>query len=185
MNRYPYLTAMPRIFILSILMFLFSCDSNKDLATVTNLDIEKYAGTWYEIAKLPNSFERGLTCVKAKYTPLANGKIEVINSGKKLSDGTWKEITGKAKVPDKAYPGRLKVTFFWPFAGDYYVIDLADDYSYSLVGNPGRDYLWILSRTPQIPEVIYTQLLEKAKSHGFPVDKVEKMDQSCEMPKEE
>jgi len=153
---------------------MFSCKSKKNLPTVDHLDIEKYAGTWYEIAKLPNSFEKNLTCVSARYSIKENGKIEVFNSGRKTTgDSVWKTIKGTAKVPNSNEPGRLKVTFFWPFAGDYYVIDLAADYSYALVGSPDRKYLWILSRERTLNENIYAQLVETAREQGFPVEMIE------------
>jgi len=164
---------------------MFSCNSKKELPTVQNLEIEKYAGTWYEIAKLPNSFEKNLECVSATYSLQDDGKIAVFNKGKKTNgDSAWKTIKGSAKIPDSNEPGRLKVTFFWPFAGDYYVIDLADDYSYALVGSPDRKYLWILSRETTLNKAIYSRLVERAKELEFPVELIERMNQSCESQKD-
>ena len=163
-----------------LLLSFFSCGEDKELATVKNVSLTKYAGTWYEIAKLPNSFEKGMDCISATYTVLDNGKVEVRNKGRLVDkNNKWKDIKGKAWVPDATEPGRLKVQFFWPFAGDYYIIDLADDYSYALVGSPSRDFLWILCRNKTIENATYDALLAKAKLHGFETSKVEKINQVC------
>lgn len=151
------------------------------LATVKAVDIDAYAGKWYEIARLPNRFERGLTCVTATYTPLDNGKIEVRNAGYNAAKGRFKDIKGRAWQPNAAeLPGQLKVSFFGPFAGDYYIMQLADDYSHALVGSPTRDYLWVLSRTPTLDEATYDRLLAFAESRGFDTAAVERIDQTCE-----
>ena len=106
---------------------MISCKS-QPLETVKTLDITKYAGTWYEIARLPNRFEKKLECVSATYELIENGKVKVINRGISTEDHSQKkEITGKAWVPDVAFPGQLKVQFFWPFAGKYWVIDLGPE----------------------------------------------------------
>lgn len=165
--------------ILLSVVFLFSCGSKEELSTVSEVDLEKYAGTWYEISKLPNTFEKGLECVSATYSIKENGKINVLNQGYKTKNGTWKDISGTASVPDPAYPGRLKVTFFWPFSGDYYIIALADDYSYALVGDPSRKYLWILSKNKEMDEDVYSSLVAIAKEKGFNIDQLEKMNHQC------
>ena len=165
--------------ILLSVVFLFSCGSKEELSTVSEVDLEKYAGTWYEISKLPNKFEKGLECVSATYSLKENGKINVLNQGFKTKNGTWKDITGTAYVPDPAFPGRLKVTFFWPFSGDYYIIALADDYTYALVGDPSRKYLWILSKNKTMDETVYSNLLAIAKEKGFNIDQLEKMNHDC------
>lgn len=155
--------------------------SHAPLATVPDVSIDQYAGTWYEIARLPNRFERGLTCVTATYTPLPKGKIEVRNAGYNAAKGRSKDIKGRAWRPDaQALPGVLKVSFFGPFAGDYYIMQLADDYSYALVGSPSRDYLWILSRQPTLDQPTYDTLLAYAESQGFDTAAVERIDQSCQ-----
>ena len=105
-----------------LLIVLFtSCKSSEMLTTVKSLDLKRYQGTWYEIARLPNSFEKNLIAVTATYSIKGNGKVEVLNQGYK-SGLKRKSVTGTAWVPRKEYPGRLKVRFFWPFSGDYYVI---------------------------------------------------------------
>ncbi len=156
------------------------CSPGQKLMTVKVLDINKYAGKWYEIAKLPNQFEKGLICVTAEYIPMQDGSIKVINSGFK-TDGSKniKRIEGSAKVPNKNTPGELQVTFFWPFYGDYFVFELGNTYEYALVGSPSRKYFWILGREKVMQETQYNELLSIAKDNGFDITKVEKMDQSC------
>jgi apolipoprotein D and lipocalin family protein len=139
-----------------------------DLPTVTNIDLPRYTGIWFEIARLPNRFEKGLKCITASYGIKGNGKIEVVNAGNLINNPKKvKQSTGKAWVPDNKFPGRLKVQFFWPFSGDYYIIELDPDYRYALIGEPGRKYLWILSRTRELDEPVYQHLLDKATSLGF------------------
>ncbi len=163
------------------IMCLFGCSSNKNLETVDHVDLNKYRGKWYEIARLPNSFEKGLVCVTANYSIKDNGKIEVLNRGHKESDKSKiKQSKGTAWVPDTDEPGRLKVSFFWPFAGDYYIMALDDGYDHALVGSPSRKYLWILARHKKLPDNITSELLALAASSGFDVDKLEWIDQTCD-----
>lgn len=171
---------MRQLLIIIIMAIFSNCNSNNDLATINNLNIEKYQGTWYEIARLPNSFEKGLKCVTANYTLKKNGKIRVLNKGYSEKKEKYKEAKGAAYVPNQDFPGQLKVTFFWPFAGDYYIITLDEAYQYALVGDPSRKYLWILSRTKQLDENIYNKLTDKAREAGFDVGKLLKIEQDCD-----
>lgn len=154
----------------------------KTLTTVRDVDINKYSGKWYEIARLPNSFEKGLVCVTANYGMRDDGKISVINAGRKEDDiSKVKSVQGKAWVPDKNEPGRLKVQFFWPFAGGYYIFHLdQENYQYALVGNPSRKFLWILARTPKIEESLYQELLDIARKNEFAIEKLIKVRQDCD-----
>ena len=158
-------------------MLFTGCKSQDMLVTVSNLDLTRYQGTWYEIARLPNSFERDLTSVTATYTLKQNGKIEVINQGYKTNKKK-KSVKGVAWVPSKKFPGRLKVRFFWPFSGDYYVITIDDEYQYALVGSPSRRFLWILAKQPQISDEVYNSYLDVARSERFNVEELIKVDQS-------
>lgn len=167
------------LILLLSLMGLFSC-SKTPLETVSALDLEKYQGTWYEIARLPNNFEKNLSCVSATYSLADNGKVKVLNKGYDVKSAKLKTITGTASVPNANYPGRLSVSFFWPFAGDYYVIALDSDYSYALVGAPSRDYLWLLARTKTLDEITISELILIAKDNGFPVEKLERINQTCD-----
>ena len=166
--------------ILLAMLSFFSCKSVQNLSTVEQVDVEKYAGKWYEIARLPNSFEKDLKCVTANYTLKDKGKIEVLNQGYSIKkEGKVKRAKGVAWVPDLEFPGRLKVSFFRPFSGDYYIISLNPEYKYALVGDPSRKYLWVLSRSPYMEDALYSELLEIARVNGFKTDQVIKVEQDC------
>ena len=163
--------------IFTAMLSILSC-SKAPLETVGQVDIQEYSGTWYEITRLPNSFEKGLKCVTATYTLKDNGKIKVENKGVR-SDGKVSDIEGTAWQPSSDHPGRLKVRFFWPFSGDYYIMKLADDYSYALVGSPSRKFLWVLSRTVNMEDETISSLLGYAKENGFATDKMEMIQHDC------
>ena len=150
-----------------------------DNTVVRELDINRYLGTWYEIARFDHRFERGLVGVTANYSMRDDGKIQVINSGyKNRLDGAFSEAIGKAKIPDpENEPAKLKVSFFLFFYGDYFVLELDDDYQWVIIGSSSDKYLWILSRTPQIDEDLYTALLEKLKRRGYDISKLLKVEQ--------
>jgi apolipoprotein D and lipocalin family protein len=140
------------------------------LEVVPHVELEKYLGTWYEIAHLPAKFQEGCNETTATYTLSKDGSISVLNQCTK--NGKVKRAKGKAKVVDKNSNAKLKVTFFWPFYGDYWIIKLGNNYDYAVVGTPNRNYLWILSRTPQMDDKLYSQLIEYVKSKGFDVNKL-------------
>ena len=142
--------------------------TNNTLEVVSKVELEKYLGKWYEIARLPAKFQEGCNETTATYTLLDNGTISVLNECKK--NGKMKLAKGKAKVVDKTTNAKLKVTFFWPFYGDYWIIKLGDDYNYAVVGTPNREYLWILSRTPQMDDKLFSELEDFVKSKGFNVE---------------
>ena len=149
-----------------------------ELKTVEYVDVKRYMGAWFEIAKLPQRFEKGLIGIKANYTLLPDGKVSVLNSGYKEDfSGKLKTIKGKAWVVDTATNAKLKVSFFWPFTGNYWIIELGKDYEYAVVGDESRKYLWILSRTPQMDEALYNELLKRVQDRGFDVSKLEKVPQ--------
>jgi len=152
----------------SALMGVMNDNSSKgELAVVSSVDLSLYAGRWYEIARLPNRFEKKCAdSVTATYSLRTDGKIEVVNRCRK-SSGEYTTAQGKAKIVDKKTNAKLKVTFFWPFYGDYWILDLGANYEYAVVGDPSRKYLWILSRTPQIEEALYQQLLASMAARGF------------------
>jgi len=138
------------------------------LQTVAHVDLLRYVGTWYEIANFPQSFQRGCTATTATYTLRADGDIDVLNRCHKGSlDGKEKSALGRARVVDRATNAKLEVSFFRPFWGDYFVIDLADDYSYAVVGHPGRDYLWILARTPTMAEATFQGIVARLQEKGY------------------
>jgi lipocalin len=171
------------LFMLLLMPMLLFCSGKKsNLEVVEEVDLEKYTGTWYEIARLPNRFEKGLKCVTATYKMREDGKITVINRGHRIDNPQEKEeVTGWAKVPNKNEPGKLKVTFFWPFFGKYWILRLDSEYEYALVGSPSRKYLWILSRHKKIDEELYNTLLAEARNKGFNTSAMIKTAQDCEM----
>jgi lipocalin len=176
---HPWLRA---IMLVIIAIFLFSCAaSKKTLPTVPVVDYHKYLGKWYEIARLPNNFEKDMYCVTAEYSLKNKKRIRVFNSGYQQGKaGKRKSSTGTARVPNALKPGELQVSFFRPFWGDYYIIYLDEyNYQYALVGTPSREYLWILSRTPQMDEGTYKILVQQAERNGFDTSKMIKVKQNC------
>ncbi len=143
-------------------------EEHNTLEVVPYVELEKYLGKWYEIAHLPTRFQKGCTDTTATYNLSEDGNISVLNEC--IRKGKVKQTKGKAKVVDKNYGAKLKVTFFWPFYGDYWIIDLGKDYDYAVVGTPNRKYLWILSRTPRMEDNLFFQLIESVKSKGFDVN---------------
>jgi apolipoprotein D and lipocalin family protein len=143
-------------------------DEPPPLRTVPKVDIARYMGTWYEIALYPQRFERGCTGSTATYTLRPDGTVEVVNRCALDSlNGRPKVAKGRARVVDRETSAKLKVTFFWPFWGDYWVIDLGPQYEYAVVGHPGRKYLWILSRTPTLAPEVYDGILERLRAQGY------------------
>lgn len=158
----------------SIATVLTGCATTSDIAAVQNFEPDRYMGTWYEIARLPQYFERDLNEVKARYTPNDDGTIQVENSG--VRDGIMESITGKARLrhPDaNPLTGELRVSFFWPFYSDYRIIELAPDYSYAVVTAGSRDYLWVLARRPTMEKDLLDGILNRAKEHGFDIGELE------------
>lgn len=143
--------------------------ANHEVKTVPYVDVNRYMGTWYEIASYPQWFEKGMTDVSAVYT-LKKDYVEVLNSG--IKDGKRKEAKGKAKVVKDSGNAKLKVTFFWPFYGEYWIVDLADDYSWVVVSNSKRSTLWILAREKTMPSELYDSICDRLKADGFNLEKL-------------
>ena len=142
-----------------------------DISPVTGFNIERYLGTWYEIARLDHSFERGLERVTAHYSLRDDNGIKVVNKGFNPKKNKWKEARGKAYFVGDPKVGRLKVSFWGPFYGGYNIIELDKvNYSYSLVCGPTKSFLWILSRNPKMEGHIISELIRKARSLGFETD---------------
>lgn len=158
-----------RYFLIFICLLATGCTGiPENVAPVDNFDIQRYLGTWYEIARLDHSFERGLSRVSAEYSPRDDGGIRVINRGFNAEKNQWEQAEGKAYFIEDHTMGRLKVSFFGPFYGAYNIIDLdRDHYQYALVCGPDTSYLWILSRTPRLDKDIRDRLVSKAASFGF------------------
>lgn len=139
---------------------------------VTDFELERYLGTWHEIARLDHPFERGLSRVTATYSRRDDGGVHVINRGYDADAGQWEEAVGRAYFIEQPNVGRLKVSFFGPFYGGYNVIALDDDYRWSLVAGPTRDYLWILARSPDLADAVVADLVERAERLQFPTEEL-------------
>lgn len=145
------------------------------LEVVPKVELKRYLGKWFEIAHLPARFQEGCDYTTATYSLLKDGSISVLNEC--IKNGKYKKAKGKAKIADKTTGAKLKVTFFWPFYGDYWIIKLGQDYDYSVVGTPDRNYLWILSRTPHLDDMLFLELVEFVKAMGFNSSKLIKTTQ--------
>lgn len=169
--------------VLSIIFILTACHTPKELSTeaipaVSTFDPDRYLGTWYEIARLPHSFEEDLDSVTATYRLKPDGEIAVINRGYDTVDREWEEAEGTAWIPDPEEPARLRVSFFWFFSSLYKIIALdTAEYQYSVVTSSSKNYLWILNRKPEMPEAQYEELVAFARQHGFPTDQLYKVAQ--------
>jgi len=145
------------------------------LAVVPDVDLTRYAGTWHEIAKYPNRFQRGCVGATAEYALSADGKrVDVVNRCRDADSGKERSVRGKARVVDPATNAKLSVTFFWPFSGDYWILALGTDYEYAVVGTPDRKYLWFLARTPTIEDDLYGRLVDLARERGFDPERIER-----------
>jgi len=157
--------------------------AEQQLPVVESLDVERYMGKWYAIASIPTSFER--KCIQgttAEYTLLENGQVQVVNTCYN-ANGNLDVARGRAWIPDPKDPAKLQVSFvnilwFWLFSAPYWVIDLAPDYSYAVVGHPTRQYGWILSRTPTLPEDVFSGIVTRLEDQGYHFEDFRMIDQS-------
>ena len=181
---------LPRRFINRIITFFFvgSCltCSNAErhptlppIQVVERVNLDRYLGTWYEIASFPQRFQRGCTATTATYSLRDNGTIDVNNQCRvDAFDGPLKQAKGRARIVDKQSNAKLKVSFFRPFWGDYWIIDLDNslneklNYQFAVVGNPSRNYLWILSRKPTIEAMTYENILSRLREQHYDVSKL-------------
>jgi lipocalin len=170
---------MKRFFLMAFVVGLFgACDAadKVDNSTVKSVDLNRYLGSWFEIAKYDHYFERDLDYAMARYTLRDDGKIDVLNTG--IKDGRAKDAKGIAKTTD--VPGLLRVSFFGPFFGDYRIMMLDEDYQYVLVGGSTDKYLWILSRTPQLDDATLSLILAEADRRGYDTSKLIWVKQSAQ-----
>jgi apolipoprotein D and lipocalin family protein len=160
--------------ILVLLVMATTTSNAEPLQTVPYVDLDKYAGKWYEIASYPQRFQKGCHCTTAEYTISDKGYVIVENRCNRDSlNGKRSYIKGKAFVEANSGNAKLKVQFFWPFKGKYWIIDLADNYSYAVVSHPNKKYLWILSRTSKMDDRIYQQIISRLKEKGFDLSKLQ------------
>jgi len=168
---------------LMAVLLLTSCQvmKNDQPSTVRFVDLERYSGLWYEIASYPARFQDGCHCSTAEYTLSENGRYIVVKNRcrDQSATGPWRSIEGKAFVTKDSGNAKLKVQFFWPFRASYWIVGLADDYSWALVSGPSRRYLWVLSRTPDMAQETYQALVHQLQANGFDTDKLVLRDQSC------
>ena len=160
------------------ILFFTSISIAQELETVPAVDLQKYSGKWFEIASFPQSFQKGCYCTTAEYTLTTKDYLIVENRCNKDSlNGKLSYIKGKVFAVKNTGNAKLKVQFFWPFKGKYWVIDLASDYSYAVVGHPNRNYLWILSRSTSMDDVIYQEIISRIALKGYDVSKILKTKQ--------
>src|SRR5690554_6326723 len=158
----------PFALLTTLLLLLAGCTGlPKGIEPVTGFDQDRYLGIWYEIARLDHSFERGLSQVTAEYTLNDDGSIKVINRGYNAEKGEWKEAEGRAKFVGDSEVAHLKVSFFGPFYASYVVFELDDDYSTAYITGYNRNYLWLMSRTPEVSEEVLEAFKARAAAEGF------------------
>ena len=143
-------------------------DPSRPLSTVSRVDVQRYTGLWYEIARLPNQFERDCVGVTATYAANDDGSIKVANLCRKHRlDGAQEAAQGRARIVDHTTNAKLAVTFFWPFEGDYWILSLDPGYQWAIVGEPSGRYLWLLARTPRISPELRARLVEQMQAQGY------------------
>lgn len=170
--------SLPTLLGLSLIALSAAACAKHDLSVVPKVELDRYAGTWYEIARYPNRFEKNCYGVTATYAPTDDGRVRVTNRCFEGGlDGTLREIEGVAFVKDRSTNAKLAVQFFWPFRGPYWIIALDDDYQWAVVGHPKHKYLWILSRTPTMEPELYDRLIHRIEETGYDPDRLERTPQ--------
>nr|WP_255771921.1 lipocalin family protein [Microbulbifer guangxiensis] len=152
----------------------------ENVEPVRNFELDRYLGKWYEIARLDHSFERGMSHVTATYSLNEDGTVRVVNRGFQVGEGEWKVAEGRARFAGSNNVGHLKVSFFGPFYASYVVVELDPDYRYALVSGYNKSNLWILARTPELPQKTIDRLVARAKALGFATDQLIFVDHSSE-----
>lgn len=162
-----------RILLLCLMGLLAGCTGMPEGVTpVQNFDAQRYLGTWHEVARLDHSFEQGLEQVTAEYQLRDDGGIRVINRGVDAESGERKEAQGKAYFVNDAQQAHLKVSFFGPFYGSYVVFELGENYDYAFVAGYNHDYLWLLTREPEVSPQLKAQFVARAKALGFATEEL-------------
>ncbi len=159
--------------IAAVLIVLAACaGAPPGVQPVAGFEVERYMGTWFEVARLPNRFERGLEHITATYSLAQDGTVRVVNRGYDAASGEWREAVGRARFRGDPDVAALEVSFFGPFYGGYNVVELDPEYGYALVAGPTRGYLWVLARQPTLPEPVLQRLAGRAASLGFDVSEL-------------
>jgi len=152
---------------------MINISNSQPVQTVAHVDLNRYVGKWYEIASFPQWFQKGCNCTTAQYTASDKGYIIVENRCNRDSvNGKASYAKGKAFVQKNSGNAKLKVQFFWPFKGNYWIIDLAEDYCYAVVSDPTKKYLWILCRKPKMDDAVYGQIIMRLKDKGYDLSKL-------------
>lgn len=168
---------MKTLFTALVLLTLAGCKSTSNLKVVSSFDAERYMGVWYEAARYPHRFEKGMSAVSATYSFNEDGTIKVLNRGYVDKKSEWEEIKGVAKLKGAADEGWLKVSFFKPFYASYKIIYLDEAYRNAIVAGPSYGYLWILTRDPDLPKTELDKLISKARNFGYEEEKIIIVDQ--------
>lgn len=165
---------MKKLYLFLITYILTSCVGVPEgITPVKNFELNRYLGKWYEIARLDHSFERGLERVTAEYSLREDGGINVLNKGYSIGQKKWKEAKGKAYFVNSPNIGHLKVSFFGPFYGSYVIFGIDEiNYDYAFVTGPNKSYLWLLARTPKLPQEVIERFIQRANSLGFDTSKL-------------
>ena len=161
------------LFLVAAIVLCFGCgrSTTTDIPAVKEFDISRYCGRWYEIARLPNWFEKGMSGVTAHYSLRPDGMVDVVNSG--IKNGKKHSIFGVARMVGDPKEGELEVSFQWPFWSSYRIIQLENDYTMAVVCGKSYDYLWILARSPEISLADLNKILESLRQRGFDTAKLE------------
>ncbi|SHF36731.1 apolipoprotein D and lipocalin family protein [Microbulbifer donghaiensis] len=174
------MTKIFRFFLCVFLLGVAGCTGvPENVAPVQNFQLDRYLGTWYEIARLDHSFERGLSRVTAEYSRNPDGSVRVVNRGYSREQDKWKQAEGRATFVDREDTGHLQVSFFGPFYASYVIVELDKDYQYALVSGYSKSYLWILSRTPSLPQGTVSALVQRAAELGYPTERLIFVDQAA------
>jgi apolipoprotein D and lipocalin family protein len=160
---------MKKIFVCCATLLLSAClGMPKQVTPISGFELNRYLGKWYEVARLDHPFERGLTRVSAEYSMRVDGGVAVLNRGFDAAESEWKESEGKAFFVEDSETGYLKVSFFGPFYGSYVIFELdKENYQYAFISGPDHDYLWLLSRTPDLPVEIVDRFVVEAARRGL------------------
>jgi apolipoprotein D and lipocalin family protein len=161
-------------------VMLASCASLPPPATVPSVDLARYSGDWYEIESFPAWFQRGCAGTKASYTPTPDGRIRVINTCTRGQKSV--SIEGVARVVPESNNSKLKVQFFWPFEGDYWILELDPAYRWAAVGHPNRKYLWILARDPQLDPAELAGIRAKLAAKGYDINRLRRTPAAGQVP---
>lgn len=168
------MTYMKKFLLIIIPFIAVACTGKPEgMVAVTDFELDRYLGKWYEIARLDHSFERGLNNISAQYSLQDDGGVKVVNSGFSKEENEWEQAEGKAYFVDSTDSGHLKVSFFGPFYGSYIIFELdKKNYQYAFVSGPNTSYLWLLSRTPTVDQEIIDRFKKRSQELGFDTSKL-------------